>query len=94
MIFFIWTDIKENLDKFLEDLIKFQPNLRFTYEKSKEKIDFLDAVIKSKGDKITTYFFYRSTDDHQDIHYDPCHTEHIERSIAFSQTLRLRKNML
>ena len=26
-IFFIWTDAEENLDKFLEDLNKFYPNL-------------------------------------------------------------------
>ena len=33
-IFFIWTDTEENLHKFLEDLNKFHPNIRFTYEKS------------------------------------------------------------
>ena len=33
-IFFFWTDTEENLHKFLEDLNKFHPNIRFTYEKS------------------------------------------------------------
>ena len=45
-IFFIWTDTEENLDKFLEDLNKFHPSLRFTYEKSREKINFLDVHCK------------------------------------------------
>ena len=40
-IFFIWTDTEENLDKFLEDLNKFHPSLRFTYEKSREKISWM-----------------------------------------------------
>ena len=45
-IFFIWTDTEENLDKFLEDLNKFHPSLRFAYEKSREKINFLDVHCK------------------------------------------------
>ena len=45
-IFFIWTESEESLEKFLESLSKFHPNFNFTYENSKEKINFLDAVIK------------------------------------------------
>ena len=56
-IFSIWTDTAENLDKFLEDLNKFPPNLRFTYEKSREKINFLDAAINIKEGKIFTNLF-------------------------------------
>ena len=41
-IFFIGTDTEENLEKLLEDLNKFHPNLRFTYEKLREKNNFLD----------------------------------------------------
>ena len=55
-IFFIWTEGEESLEKFLEDLNKFHPNLKFTYEKSKEKINFLDAVIKIKEGRIITDF--------------------------------------
>ena len=47
-IFFIWTESEESLEKFLEDHIKFHPTLKFPYEKSKEKINFLDVVIKIK----------------------------------------------
>ena len=39
-IFFIWAESEENLNKFLEDLNKFHPNLKFTYEKSNEKNPF------------------------------------------------------
>ena len=86
-IFFIWTDTEENLDKFLEDLNKFRPDLRFIYEKSRDNIDFLDVVIKIKEGKITTNLFCKPTDGHQYLHYDSCHAEHIKRSIVFSQTL-------
>ena len=90
-IFFIWTDTEENLDKFLEDLNKFHHNLRFTYEKSREKINFLDVVIKIKDGKITTNLFCKPTDGHQYLHCDSCHAEHTKRSIAFSQTLQLKR---
>ena len=76
-MFFIWTDTEENLDKFLKDLNKFHPNLRFTCEKSREKINFLDVVIKIKEAKIITNLFCKPMDGHQYLHYDSCHAEHI-----------------
>ena len=72
-IFVIWTDTEENLDKFLEDPKKFHPILRFTYEKSREKINFLDVFIKIKKCKITTNLFCKPVDGHQYLHYDFCH---------------------
>ena len=75
----------------MEDLNKFHPDLRFIYEKSRDKIDFLDVVIKIKEGKITTNLFCKPTDGHQYLHYDSCHAEHIKRSIDFSQTLRLKR---
>ena len=90
-IFFIWTDSEENLNKFLKDLNEFHPNLKFTYEKSKEKINFLDLVIKLTDGKIITDLYCKPTDSHQYLHYDSCHAEHIKRSIIFSQTLRLKR---
>ena len=90
-IFFIWTDSEENLNKFLKDLNEFHPNLKFTYEKSKEKINFLDLVIKLTDGKIVTDLYCKSADSHQYLHYDSCHAEHIKRSIIFSETLRLKR---
>ena len=68
--------------------------LKFTREKSKEKINFLDLVIKLTDSKIDTDFQFhcKSMDSHQYyLHYDSCHVEHIKRSIVFSETLRLKK---
>ena len=90
-IFFIWRDTEKNLDKLLEDLNKFHSNFRFTYEKSREKINFLDVVIKMKESKISTNLFCKPTDRHQYLHYDSCHAEHIKRSTVFSQILRLKR---
>lgn len=47
----IWTGSEEKLDKFLEDINRFHPNLKFTYKKSNENIKFLDVVMKIKEGK-------------------------------------------
>ena len=73
---------------FLEDLNKFHPNLRFTYEKSREKINFLDVVTKIKEGEITTNLSCKPTYGYQYLHYNSCHAEHI---FVFSQTLRLKR---
>ena len=90
-IFFIWTESEASLEKFLEDLNKFHPNLKFTCEKSKDKINFLDVVIKIKYSRIITDLYWKPTDGHQYLYYDSCDVDHIKRSIIFSQTLRLKR---
>ena len=50
-ILFIWTDSEENLERFLKDLNGFHPSIKFTFEKSKIKVNFLDVVIKIKNDR-------------------------------------------
>ena len=87
-VFFIWTESEESLEKFFEDPNKFHPNLKFTSEKSKEKINFLDVVKKIKEGKIITYLYCKPTDGHQYLHYHSCHADHVKRLIIFSQTLR------
>ena len=88
-IFFIWTVNEESLEKFLKDFNKFHPNFKFTYEKSKKKINFLDVVIKIKEGRIIPDFYCEPMDGHQYFHYDSCHADHIKRSITFSQSLWL-----
>ena len=83
-IFFIWTDSERNLSKLLKDLNEFYPNLKFTYDISKEKINLFDG-------KIVTDLYCKPTDSHQYLHYDSRHAEHIKRSMIFSQTLRLKR---
>jgi len=44
-IFLIWTHGKAKLDRFLDRLNVFHNNLRFTWEVSQEKVNFLDLVV-------------------------------------------------
>ena len=87
----MWTESEESLEKFLEDLNIFDPNLKFTYEESKEKINFLDVVIKIKEGRIITDLYCKPAGGHQYLRCDSCHVDHIKRSIIFSETLRLKR---
>ena len=90
-VFFIWTDSEENLKRFLKELNGFQPSIKFTFEKSKMKVNFLDVVIKIKNGRLSTDLYSKPVNSHQYLHYNSCHPEHIKKSIIYSQTLRLRR---
>ena len=66
--FVTWTENEESLGKFLEDLDKFDPNLKFTYEKSKELSNFIDVVLKIKEGRIITDPYCKPTDSRQYLH--------------------------
>ena len=53
-IFFIWTESESKLESFLQRLNTFHPNLKFTHEKSKTSINFLDVAVRIKRDKFET----------------------------------------
>ena len=48
-IFFIWTDSEKNLEKCLKELNRFYANIKFIFEKSKMKVNFLDVVTEIKN---------------------------------------------
>ena len=55
-IFFIWTASEKELDKFLNRLNSFHPNLRFTHEWSRESLNFLMSLLKfNKVNLLQTY---------------------------------------
>ena len=93
MPFFTWTESEESLEKFLEDLNKLHPNLKFTYRKSKEKINFLDVVIKINEGRIINDLYYKPANDHQYLHYDSCHGNHFSQTIPL-KTLALKRMTL
>ena len=47
--------------------------------------------IKIKKGRIIADLCCKPTDDNQYFHYDSCPADHIKRSIAYSQTLRLKR---
>ena len=90
-IFFVWTKGEKELIKFMERLNKFHTNLKFTFDWSPEKINFLDLSIKLKDKKFVTDLYCKPTDGHQYLHFESCHPAHIKNSIVYSQAMRLKR---
>ena len=63
-VFFIWTDSEENVERFLKEFNGFHPSIKFTFEKSKMKVNFLDVVIKIKNGRLSTDLYSKPVDSH------------------------------
>ena len=69
------------------------PNLKFTYEYSTERINFLDVIGKKEKDKfvIALYCNCKGTDCHQYPHYDTCHPDYMKKLSIYSQGIRIKR---
>ena len=64
-IFCIWTHGEQELQRFLHELNKTHPNLKFTHESSKEKISFLDLSVSLCNGNLYTDIHIKATGCHQ-----------------------------
>ena len=80
-IFFIWTASEKELDDFLERLNNFHPNLKFTRQRSREEINFLDVTVRVNHVEFITNLYCKPTDGHQYLHVESCHPSHTKSSI-------------
>ena len=90
-IFFIWNESEEKLETFLKNLNEFHPNLRFTSEKSKTSVNFLDLTINLADQELETNLYCKPTDCHQFLDFNSAHPIHIKKSIVYSQGLRIKR---
>ena len=87
-ILFIWT---EGEDKLLNCLKNFHPNLKFTHEKSKSSVNFLDVSVSIVDNKLETDLFCKPTDCDQFLHFNSAHPFRNKKSIVYSQGLRIKR---
>ena len=88
-IFFIWIHGQDKLEQFLVDFSKFDSSLKFTDESSRKNVLFLAVDVKFWNGQIITDLHIEATDRHQYLHYTSSHPHHIQRSIVYSQALRV-----
>ena len=91
-VFFIWTDSEENLERFLKELNGFQPSIKFTFEKSKMKVNFLGVVIKIKNGRLSTDLYSKPVDSHQYLHYNL--NLHHKKIYHLQSNFEVKENML
>ena len=89
-IFFAWIYGENELDKFLERLNSFHPNLKITSECSREEINFIDVTVKLNNNQFVTDHYYKPTDYHQYLHDNSFHPDHMKKSSVYNQGLRIK----
>lgn len=90
-VFFVWRHGEEKLHDFIRILNSSHRSIKFTYEFSKESLNFLDVMVHLKNGKVETDLFTKPTDTHQFLHASSCHVYHTKKAIPYSQALRLNR---
>ena len=90
-IFFVWTHGEEKLHDFFNGLNEFNPSLKFTYEYSTQRINFLDVIVIKEENEFVKDLYCKATDCHQYLHYDSCHPDHMKKSSVYSQGLCIKR---
>ena len=91
-IFLIWTGTMNEFEHFIENLNKCHSTIKFDYEISKNKVNFLDTTVyKDCNNKLRTKLYTKPTDRQNYLHVKSEHPPSIKNSIAYSQALRIRK---
>ena len=91
--FLIWTESENELEGFLQRLNAFHPNLKFTQEKSKVSINFLDVTVSINGEEFETDLYCKPTNCHQFLEFNSAHPIHNKKSIVYSKGLRIPRKM-
>ena len=86
-IFCIWTNRKKKFNEFFQYLNEFNPTIKFTVEKSFNKITFLDVTVSENNNKLSTDLYTKETDINQYIHASSCHRSSIKIAIPYIQAV-------
>ena len=90
-IFLIWQHTENELDEYLTHLNNCLPTIKFTLEKSRDSVCFLDTIVKIVDNKIETDLYSKPTDAHNYLLYKSAHPKKCKDSIPYSQFLRIRR---
>ena len=91
-IYMPWVHGEEELLQFKQWINSIHPNLKFTFDYSKEGVEFLDLYIYTKNNEIHTKLFSKASDTHSYLVPSSCHKEHIIKNIPFSIARRVYQN--
>ncbi|XP_048698400.2 uncharacterized protein LOC125633326 [Caretta caretta] len=90
-IFIIWIHGKEALEEFHHDFNNFHPTINLSLDQSTQEIHFLDTTVLISDGHINTTLYRKPTDHYSYLHASSFHTDHITRSIVYSQALRYNR---
>ena len=86
----MWDSRLGDFHEVLNIMNNLHPMLKFTSEKSFEKIIFLDVILLKKSDRIETEIYHKETDVDSVLPFNSCHPKHILRNIPFNAARRIK----
>ena len=91
-IMFIWKSDEHTLLEFFKYLNAAHNTIKFTWEYSRDSINFLDIkLIKDPKGYLSTDLYKKKTDTNGYLHRTSAHPTHCKDSIPYSQFLRLKR---
>ena len=88
--FLIFTQTEEQLIKYFNLLNSLHPCIKFTLDKSRTRLPFLDTLLTNENGKLQTDIYYKPTDSKQYLLYTSCHPKHTRNSIPYNLARRLK----
>ena len=88
-IFFICRSSEKELDKLLNKVNSFHPNL--THERTRKTLNVLDAIAKIHQSQFIIDLYCKSTDGYQQLHFNLCHANYTKTSVVNSQDLKMKR---
>ena len=76
----------------MEWLNSIHPDLVFTYDYSKDGVEFLDTYVYAVGDVIHTKLYSKPSDTHCYLIPTSCHRSHVLKNIPYGVARRVRQN--
>ena len=88
--FIIFTKSEEELKGFHALLNTLHPSIKFSIEKSRTRLSFLDPQVTNQNGTLLTDIYNKRTDSKQYLLYTSCHPKHIRNTIPYNLARRLK----
>ena len=87
-IFMVWTEGEDKLLEFLHIINNFHDTIKFTFDWSRDCINYLDVQVINKGGVIETDLYTKPTDKHQYLYHTSCHPKGCKANLFYACFVR------
>ena len=90
-IFCLWQHGEDELEKFTTHLNSVHETIKFTIEKSRTSVSFLDTEVHLDNNHLYTNLYVKPTDRNNYLPFDSAHPYHCKKGLPYGQFLRMRR---
>ena len=86
-VFMVWTGTELELVEFLNYINEAHDTIKFTWDWSRERINYLDVQVINNNGRIETDLYIKPTDKHQYLYHTSCHPRMCKERIPYARDL-------